>query len=388
MIDGLTSNNAINAAATKRRSFVAPVCANMSNMTSKAPSRIEIAKALRQFKALTTTDQYKRISTIVAESMTDTPDDAVEGLSQEDEFVMLCVLMGTSTHLAPLEQRPSIATGIMAPDLLARFQPPYDDHSGTRYPASRHGGYRCLVEVKSTTNAKFKIGGQPPLDRLRQFAKSFDMPLVFAVRFVGFPQAALWSIVEDANPNRKSLTVGVGDLVTGLRPVIWNDHGYMLIPGTYLQVTYDSNTQDEGVTNPSYGTQVALQIVTHQSRFAVSKQDITTAGAFFESYGLNETQVQSKGTKTNVIYVPQQTMLTVADLIFAMNRLARDDDGSLVHEPGRALRELADGHSPLLIKRQLVEFVANRMCQIGALVPMGLGNAGDGLKIWHGTGGR
>lgn len=387
MIDGLASNNAINTVRALGCAGTNWQGVNMRNMTSKSPSRIEIAKALRQFKALTTTDQYKRISTIVAESMTDTPDDAVEGLSQEDEFVMLCVLMGTSTHLAPLEQRPSIATGIMAPDLLARFQPPYDDHSGTRYPTSRHGGYRCLVEVKSTTNAKFKIGGQP-LDRLRQFAKSFDLPLVFAVRFVGFPQAALWSIVEDANPNRNSLTVGVGDLVTGLRPVIWNDHGYMLIPGTYLQVTYDSNTQDEGVTNPRYGTQVALQIVTHQSRFAVSKQDITTAGAFFESYGLKETQVQSKGTKTNVIYVPQQTMLTVADLIFAMNRLARDDDGNLVHEPGRALRELADGHSPLLIKRQLVEFVANRMCQIGALVLMGLGNPGDGLKIWHGTGGR
>jgi hypothetical protein len=74
----------------------------------------------------------------------------------QDEFVLLCVLMQTSTHLVPLDQTASVATGNAAPDLLARFQPGFFPEG---IPSSRHRGYRCLVEVKSRSRDEFVMSG-------------------------------------------------------------------------------------------------------------------------------------------------------------------------------------------------------------------------------------
>ena len=152
------------------------------------PSKIEIAKALKHIKSITTPNKFNAIHKMLGANHWEGLDRAVAGLGEEDEFLLMCVLMGTATHLAPLEQRPSIAGGKAAPDLLARFQPGYFQKS---IPKSQHTGYKCLIEVKSTTQDEFSIGGRH-LQELRAFADTFGLPLVFAVRFLRFDSAALW----------------------------------------------------------------------------------------------------------------------------------------------------------------------------------------------------
>lgn len=348
------------------------------------PSRIEIAKALRHMKAIATRNQYEAIHKVLGLAHDEELSRAVSGLGEEDEFLLMCVLMGTATHLAPLEQRPSVAGGRSAPDLLARFQPGY-------YPktisSSHHSGYTCFVEVKSTKKDTFHFGGKH-LHELREFAAAFQLPLVFAIRFLRWHGVALWVIVEDKDRTRRSLSVSVSDWISGLRPVLWNEEGYMLFPGTYFQATYGPRTTQHGIWHPKYGEQVAFQVVTNKGRFEFDGEEGDIVAGFFESYNLREEKIERHGENTYVAYVPQNSTLSVVDLIYGMNRLPRDEDGHLVYDAGTVLRKLADGQKYPLITREFVTYFAKHFCHLGALGVVGYGKPEDTYARWLAIGGQ
>lgn len=348
------------------------------------PSKIEIAKALRHLKAVATSDQYSTIQRMLEREHGDELKRAVAGLCEEDEFVLLCMLMGTSTHLVPLEQRPLIAVERAAPDLLARFQPP---HQRKNLPASKHSGFRCVVEVKSTKEMGFKIGGGQ-LRKLRCFAETFSMPLVFAVRFLSFEDAAVWVIVEDQDRTASTLHVGIGDWASGLRPILWDEEAFMLMPGVYFQINYQLRTRTGGLFHRDYGEQVSFQIVTPDDRMEITEMHGEIAAAFFQSYGLQERQVKRDGDFTSVAYTANNSVLSVADLIYGMNRLSRDENGNLLFDAGTIMRQLADKQQLPLITREFVTYYAQEFCRLGALGQMDYGKPEEAHSKWIATGGQ
>ncbi len=206
-------------------------------------SKVELAKALLAVRSVASAADCARIrSILVSPGAEDGIDRAVHGLSKEDEFALICRLMGRATHLVHLEQRPVIAGDYIVPDFLARFQPGCFVHGRS---SSQSRGVRCLVEVKSTANDKFKIGGKN-LKRLRAFADQFGLPLIFAVRFLCFEQHALWVMVEDADQAANSLTVPYDGLTTGVRHVLWDDYFYFLPNTLYFKAVYDAASGDKG----------------------------------------------------------------------------------------------------------------------------------------------
>ena len=72
---------------------------------------------------------------------------SIDGLRQEDEFALLCRLMGTATHCVHLEQRPVIPGDSLPPDFLSRFLPGYSLLGDEPVPTR---SLRCFIEVKST----------------------------------------------------------------------------------------------------------------------------------------------------------------------------------------------------------------------------------------------
>jgi len=349
--------------------------------TEQQPSPIEIAKALRQVKGVTDDRQYGEVLQAIAGRQAKTVTHAVAGLTEEDEFILMCVLMGTATHLAPLEQKVSIGMGLKAPDLVARFQPGFSTRG---ILLSRHTGYKCFVEVKSTKKDKFHMHGNA-LKKLRQFADAFGLPLVFAVRFLMLPDAALWVMVEDADRNTRRMTIGVSDWVSGLRPVLWDDFSFMLVPGTYFEATYAPNAG--GVRHPQYGGQTEFQVIAQERRFAFSGDEAMFVSAFFEPYGLNEKNARREGNLTHVTYHAQNLALSLPDIIYRMNRLPRDSSGNLVYDATRTLRALADGQTPVLIGRGSVEQLGRTFCKIGVLAVLGHGDPEGCYRRWIATGG-
>jgi hypothetical protein len=347
------------------------------------PSGIETAKALRHVKAVTSSDQYDHVRKILEADQNQRIAKAVEGLSEEDEFILMCLLMGTCTHIAPLEQRPSIATGKAAPDLLARFQPGYFQKG---IPASCHSGYKCLIEVKSTTKDSLHLGGAQ-LQKLRSFADTFGLPLVFAVRFLRFRTTALWALVEDVDRVEKSISIGVSSVIQGIRAILWNEVGFLLMPGTYFQASYSRSANGLRVIDKQHGKLVAYQVVTRKGRHRLSGVEMIIAAAFFDQFGLREVKSAQEGEVTHIAYTAELNMRTTADLIYGINSLPVDEEGRLVYDAGSMLRELADGRFPSLVNKGFIDHHAIKFCEMGALGLMAIGDPTDTYNAWLSTGG-
>ncbi|MDD1474949.1 hypothetical protein MEO41_27310, partial [Dolichospermum sp. ST_sed4] len=89
-------------------------------------SKIEIAKLLKTLRAILPDETYQKIKKYLIEvcidSNEETINSAINGLSEEDEFALISLLMGTTINLVPLEQRPIIKGEYIVPDFLASFQ--------------------------------------------------------------------------------------------------------------------------------------------------------------------------------------------------------------------------------------------------------------------------
>jgi len=226
------------------------------------------------------------------------------------------------------------------------------------------------------------------LRRLREFADSFNLPLLFAVRFLRFENAALWVLVEDIARAQTSLRIDISHWLEGLRPVLWDEHSYLVLPGTHFEAIFSANATGGVLRHADHGEQIGFDIVTSKGRFPQRDADALLASAFFEPYGLEEVSSRREGSVTHVIYRPTNAAMSIADLVYGMNRLPRDDDGSLLFDAATALRELADGHALPLVHRQLVEHLGARFCDIAAVGIAEYGEPRARYAKWIATGGR
>jgi hypothetical protein len=273
---------------------------------SKIP-KMEFAKALRAVRALLPASDFERVREVIAPGPHATHDRTMEGLREEDEFALLCILMGTATHLARLDQSPVIPGEYIVPDFLGRFQPGF---SLRGWPPTDNSGFKCLIEVKSTRKNRFRIGGSL-LRRRRRFAETFGLPLLFAVRFTSFSGSAVWVLKEDTGL-QSTLDVGVNDMIEGARCALWDEYLYMIFPAVYFQASYEKSPRRDRVLHASYGSQLAFQIVNGDDRMVFQDTDAGLLSMFFEPFELKEIDCQIVGQTTHVLYAPQLAMCSIA----------------------------------------------------------------------------
>lgn len=355
-------------------------------------AKIELAKALLAVRSVASQAEYEQIRSILTtEATADQVDRAVQGLSKEDEFVLMCRLMGTATHLTHLEQRPVVPGDYIVPDFLARFQPGCAIHDRR---SSESKGMRCLVEVKSTTRDRFKIGGKK-LRRLRAFADEFGLPLVFAVRFLRFGDYAVWVMVEDSDRTATSLTASYSDMATGLRRVLWDEYLYYVPANVSFRATFDSAVEDDGlsVLHKSFGVQRAFQIVWSRSPddpdpkvFDLSKPAAFLIPMFLEGFGLREEKVECSGTQTVQTLRAENMMCSVADMIYRINRLPMDTSGRVALDPSRILTGADEGR--WLMGRDTLDMIARDLANAGILSWVGFGEPESHLNQWIACGGE
>jgi hypothetical protein len=132
-------------------------------------------------------------------------DRAVRGLREEDEFALMCRLMGTCTSLVRLDQKHNIPGDYSVPDFLASFSPGCEI-CGIK--PEQVEGFRCFIDVKSCYEKpeRMKIKSDN-LKKLRTYARQFGLPLLFAVRFTKATDFAFWVIAEDSDPNATEIEI-------------------------------------------------------------------------------------------------------------------------------------------------------------------------------------
>lgn len=263
-------------------------------------------------------------------------ENAIKGLSEEDEFAMICRLMKTATNLVYLEQSPTIPNNnYITPDFLARFQPSCSAYGFARSDSS---GFKSFVEVKSTTSTSFSIGGAK-LNRRRNFADEFGLPLLFAVRFLRFAQNALWIVVEDSNREATSLNVTIDNLVNGVRHVIWDEYWYMLRPRMYFKSIFDLGYTKNGVQHPEYGTQREFQVIVDDKTISFEESNAVVYSAFFEAFNLKEIESQKKGSITTQILSPQLLLCSMVDMVYNFNRLPADGQQQSIYNASKMVKQ-------------------------------------------------
>ena len=354
-------------------------------MTSKVPSKMELAKALKQVKALSDPEDYKKISDILCpKDLVEDVEKAISGLSEEDEFILLSKLMKTVVHVSPLEQRHEKVLSSSAPDILMTFQPGF---RAKGISPKSHEGYQCLVEVKTTAKNKFKMSGKA-LSKLRTYADTYGLPLLFAVRMKAFDTAAMWMMVEDTDRTEKSISVDFGDWVSGLRSVLWDDYCYLMLPGVHFEGVYSKTKPGVGGRHSKYGNLIGFNIVKHKERFKYKGIEALTGRLFFAPYGLKEIEVIPLGDITLVSYEHRNNMLSVADLVYGINLLPTNANGERVYDPSRVLRKMVDGEEQSLVDRDTVEISADQYLRIGVIGIIEFGETESRYQKWLLTGGK
>ena len=353
--------------------------------------KVELAKALLAVKSITPDSVFQKVREILVPTAAQAAvDQALHGLSKEDEFALMCRLMGTTTHLVHQEQRPVIDGDYLVPDFLARFQP---GCTPFRVSSADSQGMRCFVEVKSTEGHSFKIGGQK-LRRLRAFADQFGLPLMFAVRFLRFDAHALWVLVEDNNRSANSLKIGYRDLGNGVRHVIWDDFFYRVNPWICFREVYDTSASDESwYHHPTRGVLREFHIISDPSHPMTGPGgventaiftgiDAATFAIFFDCFRLKELHSGRRGSLTSVISEPTMPC-SIADMLYQMNQLPRDEHGRAILDPSRVLAS-TDGGPP--ITRSFIDTIVKLVGGV-TLHLIGFGPLDEQFQKWQRFGG-
>jgi hypothetical protein len=348
-------------------------------------TKIELAKALKAIKAISTNDQFEKVKKIyIQEENEESVLSAINGLSEEDEFAMLTKLMGTATHIIGLEQRPIIEGDYIVPDFFVNF----------RFGCSLKGkssmdflGFKCLIEVKSTQENVFKIGGSK-LKKLRNFSDILGFPLIFAVRFLKVNKHALWAIVEDNNRIVSSLNVNIQDVVDGVRKIIWDEYILTLNQNLIVICEFSKSSKNKSVIHPQYGTQIGAIFTDGKNTLKQTENAFITC-SLLEAYDLEEIKVEKITEDITCQYLkPKILPAFLGDLVYKMNNIIVDEFGMTTYNASKLLVRSDTGAHDTLANRKMIEFFVKPLFEKHLIFLGSIGNIEDHYRKWLEFGGK
>ena len=316
-------------------------------------SPVQLAKGIKSLKSIT--ESQAQFETFKKEFI---PDEQVErisqiirGLEQEDEFAILCRLMGTCQSLVGIDQTPVLINeSEKPPDFLATFAPKY--HVEDKRPDLI---YKCFVEVKSSQDDTYEISKKDFFQRVN-FAKRYNLPLIFAVRLLSRGGSALWVVVESECLESSKLKLDVTALNKGIRHLIFDEYFLMPIPNLHIAHYYDSNSKELGIEHGTYGTQVKTVLLFQDFQYEVPKDHLFFLSAIFDSFQPEEVQSKTQNNITVQILRLGLQARSLCDMLYIINRMAIDEQGDRLFDPSRlASRFDSKTGEPTLFTRQMIE---------------------------------
>lgn len=345
------------------------------------PSKIEVAKALKAIKSVSSKSQIEQVVNLFSESEDDRIyfERAINGLSEEDEFALLTRLMNTATAIIGLEQRPILEGKYIIPDFFVSFKP----HCTIKRQSNNNfKEYKCLVEVKSTEKDKFKIGGSK-LQRLRNTADKLGFPLIFAIRFINFQEHALWAFIKD-DREKTSIDATYNDCVQGVRHILWDEYGIFLNPTLTIIMEFHTDSVKNTVSHKDYGRQEKLILRTSEKEITIEKVEFQVIySVFLECFNL---KVRAEERISNTIYLqylkPEISLSTLADMVYRINKIATNEDGTTYYDSSKILVRLDSKENILLLGRDYIESVFMYFLEQELAFFVSINNASDHLEKW------
>lgn len=169
-------------------------------------------------------------------------------------------------------------------------------------PNNQFKPFTCLVDVKSTKNNYFSIGGAF-LKKYRNFANAMNLPLVFAVRFLRARQHALWAIIED-KPSKNSLKITVQDGIEGIKNIFWDE--YIITPNPNLCVIceFSKNANKIGsIRHNEYGFQISATFTDGKNTLKQVDPSAFMTCMMLEPFNLEEFKIEKIDDDTTLQYL-------------------------------------------------------------------------------------
>jgi hypothetical protein len=322
-------------------------------------SRMEQAKALRVLKGITTSDsEFEALAKALFPTPDPSRDRALEGLSQEDEFAILCRLMGTCTHIARLDQAPLLERqDSIVPDYLASFSPGFSSLGLS--PKAVGCTYKCFIEVKSDDKKKYKIS-ERDLKRREDFCHHFGQPLVFALRFKQY-QGAAWLLVTSQQFRDFHRTLDMTQMLKGIGHLLLDDYTIAAPNAFDVVYTWDTNATVGGIRHDKYGVVVQVDLLEKNSRVPVRDLARDFVCLFLEPFLPEILSTSTTGTRTmQLLRIPGNQARSISSLVYFCNRIRSDaTTGEAAYD---AVRITSSFDSPkphlTLFTRELIEYVA------------------------------
>ncbi|MBF2090654.1 MAG: hypothetical protein IGR80_01225 [Synechococcales cyanobacterium K44_A2020_017] len=341
----------------------------LTKVNTASLSKIECAEILKTLRTALPDQEYRRVKNyliaVCREADEEEIDSAIQGISEEDEFLLMSYLMGTATHLVPLFQRPVIKQGYIIPDLLASFQV-IDKSKGLS--TQKHIKY--FVDVKSTSKDKCKVGGSK-LKRLRDFSDHFGLPLLLAVRFTLFPRFPFWALVEDTDRSATSITIRLEDIMNGKRELLWNDYWFSLRQeGVSFKAVFTPEdgilTEDGILRHKDYGKLQQFDIIVNN--LTVSRREKTEATwlyIFFEQLAEEESFIKEESVTTQILK-PKMVVRSISDMVSRFNQLGRDDR-TMPSSATKILLRTSQTSKRIVIRREKIEALVGSLMKVKLL---------------------
>jgi len=326
------------------------------SMPIKDLSAIELAKQVRAIKACTETDEeLKGVLERLGLSFDDPRlKQVLQGLAHEDEFALLCRLMGTCNAINSLGQTPLLDERLAAPDFIASFRPALSWWPGTEFP--QDASYQCLIEVKGTTKNTYSISTND-LERRLRFARYFRLPLVFAIRFMKL-DGGMWLLLEAEKYlelKKSNRRLRAEDLQRGIGHILLDD--YYVVPRCKLRMICSFNSMGNGRIS-RFGALEIMRLLAGTWEIEVAPGDREFVFLVLRTLMHRILEVKEDGFRTSVTYeiIPQAR--SISSTVSHMNRLQAEVDGTGPVDRARVLARLdADSNPAFLLPRSLIESV-------------------------------
>lgn len=327
-------------------------------LTSPKLSPIELAKRINIFRSLTDTKQdFDKIKeSLVPQEHAERVNQIIRGLEQEDEFVILCRLMGACESISKIDQNPIIKSKEKAPDLLVSFHPGCSVRGLAK--ADIKGKFSCFVEVKSCIKKQYKISAND-LKARTDFAARFKLPLIFAIRFTLFQGQSYWIILDSKKLNEQGRKVEVSQVVGTLGSVLLNDYCLFTHPQLHLMQYFSSNTDKISIIHKDYGILVKTVLyIPNVEPIVLDDIKSVFVNAIFENFEMNSVKIEQENDITCVISHVGAQARFLSNIIYKINNLSIDENGDKVYDPTRFVSRLdSETDRPALFTRDLVEKV-------------------------------
>lgn len=325
-------------------------------------SPVELAKHVMALKPLS--DSKKDFDTfkkkIVPKDQIERVNQILSGLEQEDEFAILCRIMGTCESISKLGQSPVIENKEKNPDFLVSFHPGCSVQGLSKKEIT--GKYNCFVEVKSCRKDIFKIS-KNDLKARRQFAARFGLPLVFAIRFTLFEGQCYWILIDDKTLQKQGRKVKIDQLIGSLSAVLFDDYCIFTHPGLHLLHYYKKAINLSGIKHGKYGFLIKTYILLPEVKPIELEDDVSVLiNAVLDSFEFKTIETQTEGDVSAVISNIGSQVRFLSDMIYRTNNLARDEDGQAIYDPTSIVSRLdSKNDKPSIIKREMVEWVIRNL---------------------------